>query len=528
MPLNFLENFGGCRWKKPSALRLSDTEVLRSLNANVLRNSNSASTEYDPAIIATNAFGGVEAALAEFDTNVSSSLIYSNNDDVFNNPVLTGGAAEVQQDLTVGQFNLSKISATGTRLDLRSSVQHDNTNNPSVLFPHSWNTIWEATVRQPLLQGRGVDFNRIAGPNARLGIRNSNGIVISQLNHEVAQLQFERDIQSFVNEIVDSYWQLELAYKNFERIKASRDGSLKTWNIAKARRENGLPGGEADRELQAREQYYQFQSQLLAALNGDLLNGVTGVLQAESNLRRLINLPQSDDRVIRPKDAPVVAETVLSWNDLAVQAVCSRSEIREQVRIVRQRELEIVAAQSFVLPRLDAIATFRNNGFGDDLINGGAARFSGAIDDAISGDHNEWEVGFTVDMPIGFRQAYSNLKNANLQLRRERAVLREQKKQLLHELGGAVRQYDQSFANIELADLRQDAAAETVKSRFVAYEADAVGFDELLDAQSRQLSAQLDYDRAVTNFELARNLVYLQSGRILDEHGISVCQSFEP
>ena len=506
------------------AVALSDTTILRSLNANVLQNSSFVPSSFDPAINATDPNFGVEAALSAFDARLNSSLTYANNDDVFNNPVLSGGAAEVQQDLTIGQFNLSKTAATGTQFGIQSSVQHDNNTNPSVLFPSAWTTNWEATLRQPLLQGRGVRFNRIAGPNSQLGLRNSNGVLISRLNHDVTIIQFQRDVRTMVDEIVNAYWQLQLAYKNFDSIKASRDGSLKTWNIAKARQENGLPGGEADRELQAREQYYQFQAQLLAALNGDQ-TGSPGVLQSEANLRRLLNLPQSDGQIIRPADEPIVAETIVDWSELANQAIRNRTEVREQLKLIKRRVLEHEAAKNFTLPRLDAIATYRNNGFGDDLINGGSDRFSGAIDNAIAGDYNEWEVGFAMDVPIGFRQAHAAVRNAEFQLCRERAVLAEQVKQVTHDLGSALRQCKQSYANIEIAQLRREAADGTVDSRFAAYEADAIGFDELLDAQGRQLAAQLAYDSALINFELARNRLYLESGKLLFEHGISLCDS---
>lgn len=88
-----------------------------------------------------------------------------------------------------------------------------NSSNPSLLFPDSWNTLWEGTVRQPLLQGRGVEFNQIAGPNGRPGLRNSRGVVISKINHEISIAQFEAGLRNMVLEIIDAYWQLDLAYE---------------------------------------------------------------------------------------------------------------------------------------------------------------------------------------------------------------------------------------------------------------------------------------------------------------------------
>lgn len=506
-------------------IALTDTKILRSLNASAVANPLAATGQLDPAIQSTDPIFGIDAALAEFDTIASSSLTYANNDDVFNNPVLSGGASEVQQDLTTAIFGLNKTAATGTQFGINSQIQHDNTTNPSVLFPNAWTTLWEATVQQPLLQGRGVRFNRIAGPNGQPGFRFTPGVLISRINHEVTIVQFERAIGDMVNEIVNAYWQLELAYLNFDAIKSARDGSLKTWNISKARRENGLPGGEADRESQAREQYFQFEAQLLAALNGDRFNGIEGVLQAEADLRRLINLPQSDELLIRPADEAAETQTVYEWQSIADMALNNRVELQEQLYRIRQRELELEAARNFTLPRLDAIATYRNNGFGDDIFSGASTPFAGALNNALSGEYDEWEVGFAMNVPIGFRQAYAGVRNSELLLGKELAVLREQEQQIIHDLGSAIRQSDQSYENIRFTRLRKDAAQETVDARFAAYEADAVAFEELLDAQQRLLDANQAYFRASIFYELAKSQVDSEAGRLLHSFNIDLSES---
>jgi len=67
------------------AFALQDVEVLRSLSANVVQNAQSAVSSLDPALQATDPNFGIHAALAAFDTNLTSSILYSNNDDTFNN-----------------------------------------------------------------------------------------------------------------------------------------------------------------------------------------------------------------------------------------------------------------------------------------------------------------------------------------------------------------------------------------------------------------------------------------------------------
>jgi outer membrane protein TolC len=503
---------------------LSNTKILRSLGAQLLANPNSVGSVFAPAIQSTDPLLGIEAALSQFDANLSASLNHANNDDVFNNSALGGGATEVVQDLTSANFGIQKTAATGTLYSVRSNVTYDNNTSPAITFPSSYNSFWEAQVRHPLLQGRGVDFNRIAGPNARPGFRNTQGVILSRIDNDLSIARFELDVRQYVDEVIREYWNLYFAYRNFESTKLARDTTLETWNNVKSRFDNELAGGEADKEAQAREQYYLFEQQLLAALNGDPLAGQGGILQAEANLRRLIGLPQSDGRLLRPADKPAATKSVFDWDALTQDALDNRVEVRSQLWQVKRRELENLAARNFLLPRLDAVATYRNNGFGDDLFGGGS-RFSSAFSDMSTGDHNEWEMGLQLNVPIGYRQASAGVRHSELRLRRERAVLEEQEKQILHDLGSAVRQSEQYGSSVEIAFNRMKAALDTVKARQAGFQADKVTLDLLLESQRRLAEAQTAFYRSQVNLQLAQESVHRESGNLLTSHSISFGQS---
>lgn len=517
------ENFRELTLDEAIMIALQDTQVLRSLGATAVSNPQFATSSLDPAIQSTDPNFGIQAALAQFDARFNSNMQYAKNDDVFNNAIFGGGARETREDLTSGSTTLSKTNAFGTQYSIGTNFQHSQSNAPNLLFPHAWTTVMEATVRQPLMQGRGVQFNRVAGPTAQPGFRNSTGIIISRINHDISIAQFEVGVRDMLSEIIDAYWQLDFAYKSFESIRTVRDLSLSTWNMAKARYDSDLNGGEADRESQAREQYYEFQAQLMAALNGNTQTGQVGVLQAEANLRRLLKLPQSDDLLLKPSDEPALVHTLFSWNDLADLTIESRAEVREQLWRVKQRQLELAAAHNFLLPRLDAFATYRNNGFGDDLAGGGG-RFSSALSDAVSNDHGEWELGVTYDATLGFRQAHAGVRNAELALQRERAILREQEDQILHDLGSAIRAVDQNYLDIELQFNRMEAARNTVEARTAAFEADTVGFDELLDAQQRLLQSELAFYRSASGYEQAKANLMKESGRLLAAFDVNMME----
>lgn len=504
------------------ALSLQNTKVLRSLNATVTQSPQAARTSFDPAIQTSDPNFGVQAALAQFDSNLTAGLNHANNDDVFNNSILGGGATEVVQDLTQATFGINKTAQSGTQFALNGNITYDNNDNIASTFPSSYNAFWEAQVRQPLLQGRGYGFNRIAGPNANTGFLGTSGFLVSRINGDISVDEFEKGVVSHIDEVVRTYWELYFAIHNFKSIKTARNSSLETWKSVKARFDNDLEGGEADAEAEAREQYYQFEEQMYAALNGNARSGVTGVYQAEANLRRLIGMPQSDDRMIWPKDEPSPVATAYDWASLHQNAITNRVEVRQQARRVRQRELELLASKNFLLPRLDAVATFRNNGFGDDLIGGGGDRFSSAYQDLISGDHNEWQFGVQFDVPIGFRQANAGVRNSELELMRERAVLAETRQQILHELGTSMRQSSQGWKSTELNRKRMEAANDAWQSRLAAYEAGRIPVDRLLQAVQRLADATSQFERSQANFQVANAAIKRDSGSLLQEYGIAL------
>ncbi len=57
----------------------------------------------------------------------------------------------------------------------------------------------------------------------------------------------------------------------------------------------------------------------------------------------------------------------------------------------------------------------------------------------------EWQLGSQADIPIGFRAALAGVRNARLQLARERAVLQDKELEMLHGLTSAIRTLDRAY-----------------------------------------------------------------------------------
>ena len=339
---------------------IHNSDVIRDLGGRVLPTPDSVTTIHDVAIEYTDPNFGVEAALSAFDATLASQFNYQLNDRVFNNAVLGGGAQELRQDFVTHQTELSKVAGVGTQMSLRSLITHDRNNRAGNLFGHAWETQWEGELRQPLMQGAGVAFNRIAGPRGRPGLRFSNGVVIAQMNNDITKVDFEIAVREFVSDIEEAYWRLLQAYQLYGSRQSTRIAAETTWRAVQARYERGLIGGEADKEAQARAQFYFYVDLTLEALNGTASS--PGVYESERQLRLLMGMPSSDGVLLRPASTVSEASIVYDWESLSSQALSQRAELRRQLWKVKQEELRLLAAKelhSATPGRIRALPTTR-------------------------------------------------------------------------------------------------------------------------------------------------------------------------
>ena len=71
--------------------------------------------------------------------------------------------------------------------------------------------------------------------------------------------------------------------------------------------------------------------------------------------------------------------------------------------MVKRRELELIAARNFLLPRVDAVAVYRFRGTGHDLAGHDNQPFGNALQNLVSGDFQEWALGVEMLSPANMR-----------------------------------------------------------------------------------------------------------------------------
>jgi outer membrane protein TolC len=541
-------------------ITLCNSQVMRQLGVRVLLNplettspetlsrtivnTVQPSTTYDPAIVESG-YGaptgitlgeaggtGVEAALAAFDAQLDSSVMWNKNHRPQNRTENTLFPPDFHQDLGTFTSGITKTAADGTTFGFRNNTSYEGNNVPTPptagafqALPSAWSTNFEATFSRPILQGGGTQFNRIAGPTSFAeyanGISPVDGVVIARIHTDLALTDFEGSVRDLTHDVEESYWDLYFAYRNLAAQKMGRDSALATWTKTAALFRTGSRGGSADREAQARAQYFVFRGQVEQAMSS--------LLTAESHLRYVMGLSVSDGRLIRPSDEPTTARVAFDWGALHCEALTRRVEIRKEKWQIKKRELELVAARNYLLPRLDATGAYRWLGLGDDLIatsNGTAFNQAGsnAFGVLTSGDFQEWQLGLQLSMPLGFRQQLSMVRNHELLLARERALLQDLELEISHQLGDAVRNVDLYYSLTQTNFNRRVAAEKEVQAVQAAYDANRATMDLLLQAQARRAEAESAYYQSLVNYNRAIMGVHYRKGSLLDYNGVFLAE----
>lgn len=521
---------------------LANARVMRDLGGTITTPDVLLSTVYDPAIVFSDARTGEEAALSAFDATFAAGAFFDKNDREFNN-TFVGDGGSLYEDLGDANFELRKQSATGTQVVLRHQMQSEFNNNVGNRFGNpsqSFQAILEGEIRQPLLQGAGVQFNRIAGPDGQPG--QLNGVLLARTRTDISLAQFEVAVRDLVANVENAYWDLYFAYRDLDAKKRARDYALETYQSVAIEGKYGRPKGENENLGQALEQYWRYESEVVNAQTGRTTDGTrtgngsgggtgrspVGVRLAERRLRLIMGMPINGGPVLRPADEPVVTPVSFDWDTLTGTAVEARPELRRQRWRIKQLELELIAGRNLLLPELDLVGRYRWRGFGDDLISQSDAQFSSAYGDLADGNYQEWQLGVELEVPIGFRRAHTAVRNSEHSLARARAILKENKRDVVFGLSNAVSDVKRAFTVVQAQYNRYLAAEKQIAALDAAEQAGRTSIDLKLEAQRRLLDTEILYHQATVDYTLALRNVYYEMGTLLDYNNVALAEGASP
>jgi outer membrane protein TolC len=470
----------------------------------------------------------IERALSRFDAVWTSSMNWNTTDRPVGTPLDTFQAGQninsIRTEAATFQTGIVKPLPAGGVAGITFAVPYQITNLPSRVNP-SYQPSLQFSFEQPLLQGFGVEINQlraalpgsILNPGAFNTQPTQEGILITRVRYDNSRIEFERLVNQMVANVEVAYWNLYGSYWNLYSQEAALRQAFTAWRILQQRFQAGKNStGEV---AQARGQYELFRANRLAAL--------AQVLDSERQLRRLLNLPNEDGTRLVPADPPTLAAYNPDWMASLNEALTLRPELMLARNELRIRQFNLIEAKNQLLPDLRFTATYDVNAIGTRLDGADALN---AFRNLSSNHFNNWGLGLRLNVPIGFRLANANVREASLQVQRAYRALNEFELRTGSILEGYYRDLFRYHAEIAINRSQREAYGEQLRARFEELLAGKVTVDVLLEAQrfwASALAAEYNsisqYNSTLARFQHAKGTILTYDNVQIQEGPLPEC-----
>jgi outer membrane protein TolC len=517
-----------------------DTSLLSAPALTGSQNGNLANTTDYVRVLALNpAISGadIEGALAKFDAVWISTMNWTTTDNLLQglNSFQNGESASFQTGF-VKQLASGGFVSTGLQQNYQLLTSPPTTGGFTVLNP-LYTTTMTFGYEQPLFRNYGIRINQllsgtqqpitgiaVPGQLANLygsrqtqllqaaGLISSDGILIARLRFDQQRADFERVMQGLVLQVEVAYWNLYNSYGQLYSFEESLRIAHRAWMIAYAQLQSGKINA-AD-YAPVRGQYEDFRTQRATAL------GL--VLDNERNLRGILGLPVEDGCRLVPITPPTMAHFQPEWCVSLQDTLNLRPELllaRDNLRLA-QYNLEV--AENFMKPDIRFAANYQPIGFGTTLQGAGTLtdatgglQPSNALRNLVSNHFNNWTIGLTATVPLGFRLESANVRAARISMAQNYYLVKDQEQKATSVLTQEYQKLQEWYKRIETTRAARKAYAEAVDVRFKKILAGAALADisfldfqtKLATAQAAEYTAIAEYNSSLARFEWAKGTI---------------------
>lgn len=430
---------------------------------------------YNPAISVTQ----IVEAEAIFDAVFFATY----NENIQDRPSATPELSGTNQKSRSFEGGIRKLLPVGTAVSTSYLWTRAETDLSFQTINPSYFNDFVVELRQPLLRGFGLDFNR-------------SQIHLRKNEHRAALLRYRQNIRETLLDLEQAYWQ-----------------------VLQARREVGI----AAELLALTEQTYQYVSDrkgfdaypVLVAnaksrfetRKADYVRVKTSLRDAEDQLKVLMNdsaLNMADDVELVPSDLPAIELLATDPLAEAQTALNHRSELAEARLQIENARIAVMAARNQALPRLDVLFRYQVDGLGDSSHD--------AFSQLSENDYHEYVIAVELEWPIGNRGPRAALRRAKLQQLQACAALKAGIEQILAEVNVAVRDlrasYEQIAPNLEAvrAATENVVALQARRERLSPpqLETELASQEQLAAAKRQLLQSLINYNVAIVNLERAK------------------------
>jgi outer membrane protein TolC len=424
-----------------------------------------------------------------------SANIYRDHNEIPISSALVRADEIFEEDVTRGFLGVSQLLPTNGILDIGYAGNESETNDAADTVNPRYTSGLTAALTQPLLRGFGRNQATLF-------------ITTSRNTQDALYQDFVRAVQTTVNGVEQSYWDLVYALDNHAvKLEAKRVaddlnritkikidvGSLAPIDIVQT--EVGI--AEAEQEIITAE-----------GLVGD----------AQDRLKRLLNFDPYKwaGTPIVPTDRIAIDDVTVNLEESVRNAVRRRPEINRALYVIASQRARYEYFDQRTLPQLDFFGRYGVSGLAgvrreiqDDgtVIVTANEDFSDAVDNMADGQAKNWSVGLIFSFPIGNRNAKGLAGEAKYLLEANRANLSALEQNVVVEVRAAVRDIDQARRQVAAARKSRELAErnlEAERKKFengmsTTFEVTRIQSD-LSSARTLEILALAAYSKAVAGY----------------------------
>ena len=429
------------------------------------------------------------------------------SEPVGNTLTVGGGGTRYSNEHWTARAGTRRRNRVGGEFDLSQSIGHQETN--SIFFvPNPQGTArLILNYTQPLLRGRGRVYNESL-------------LLLANVDKQVADEEFQRQLQSHLLEVTRAYWALYLERGVLFQKMNLYERAKQIYQMLDRRREVDAQAAQIVSAKAATTTRY-----------AELIRARMAVRNAEARLRALVNDPEfgSFDQVeIVPFDQPNQVIFRPEMNEAMTMAIQNRPEVLQALGQIKAGTIRLGMTRHELLPILNLITEAYVAGLQD---SGGIGR---AWEQQFNSGAPSYAIGLNYEVPYGNRAARARNQRRALELRQLKNQYATTLENVKLEVEVAVREVETSgqemFAKWEAMQARV-AQLDSMTRRWEQLPGEDVtaslALENLLLAQQRLADTEFEYLQSQLTYNLALMNLKKASGTLLRAEGVVVGETCE-
>jgi outer membrane protein TolC len=281
-----------------------------------------------------------------------------------------------------------------------------------------------------------------------------------------------------------AYYNYIYYLENYALLKASLERAKGLWEINKARYEKGLLSSVDLLETET----------AVAEREKSLLSAEASLKKAEDDLKLITNLvdnPEVWNARLELIDARIeFKEEKIDLVECLKDAFVYRPDYNSKKVDLKNRDIKIVTAENALFPTVDLITSFGLNGLGKD--------YQDALKE-INSDYKDWSIGFKISVPWGGAER-AKFNQRNLEKAQALLAFKRLEQNIILEVRDKARAVDIQMRQVKAAKLSKEKEEQNYEAQKERYAAGQVSTHDMLDYQEKLATAELDYVKALIDY----------------------------